>query len=63
MPRYSPCPGASRERSHLGLTVFLLGFGWPASDTVKQAHWLYVSARSFRIRGSKVVAKAGSNTG
>ena len=26
--------GASRERSHL------LGFGWPATDTVKQVHWL-----------------------
>ena len=29
----------SRERSHIRVTT-LLGFSWPATDTVKQVHWL-----------------------
>ena len=28
--------GASRERSHLRLTTFLLGLGWPDTDTVNR---------------------------
>ena len=45
--------GASRERSHLRLTTLLIGFGWPATDTVKAGSLALGIGQVFQDKGEQ----------